>query len=619
MSDCSCCCDEFSLKRGKTAVPCQFCDFSVCQDCQKSYGLAKSTEMHCMSCKKEWSLDHLSSYFPKTFVTKTLKNHREDLLLERQKALLPQSQHAALTIKKMTYLEENLKKETEAYNAYDKEKRSLRYVRDIHTRSRELFLYIEALTDEEHLLFIKEALCDFMTNEKKNIERVKVSGYKARRITEWRGSAVARKDRDISNNITRAKILLLPPEGLQDAVQIDRVKVIAYEDKLVQVIDIIKTLDREFDRSRWSSRASHSYNTFIFEWAQQNSSLDIAVTTTDQRIEEITEKINALDAQQTWNDHPRRLLDRYLAFPAAFVSDSSKKIKKCTWTWSCPCSDCKGFLDDKSTCGTCEKKFCKDCNVQIDPDADEKHVCDEDTKKTIKMLKRDSKPCPKCPTVIHKIDGCDQMWCPDCKTAFSWKNGTIETRVHNPHYYEYLRNTQGFVPRDPADNPEAEEEECGFRFNPDNAVFLGRFEYQNDAVIAHPTYHKVWRVLTHALHLKDWNWRVPTDTEVKQLYWRGQFISGNIDEATWKKQLQRQDKDLRKRSEFRNIIDTYVQVGCDILRDMTNGNLDINEKVKKHSEITEYFQEAFAKVSKLYNCVGPKFTEDKFDIITHKH
>jgi hypothetical protein len=43
------------------------------------------------------------------------------------------------------------------------------------------------------------------------------------------------------------------------------------------------------------------------------------------------------------------------------------------------------------------------------------------------------------------------MWCIECKTAFSWKSGEIVNgKIHNPHYYEYLRKTQGFVPR--ADN-----------------------------------------------------------------------------------------------------------------------------------------------------------------------
>jgi len=40
-------------------------------------------------------------------------------------------------------------------------------------------------------------------------------------------------------------------------------------------------------------------------------------------------------------------------------------------------------------------------------------------------------------TVVHN---CDQMWCVECKTAFSWTNGTIETGVvHNPHYYQWMR------------------------------------------------------------------------------------------------------------------------------------------------------------------------------------
>jgi hypothetical protein len=47
------------------------------------------------------------------------------------------------------------------------------------------------------------------------------------------------------------------------------------------------------------------------------------------------------------------------------------------------------------------------------------------------------------------------MWCVECKTAFSWKSGNVVNgNIHNPHYYEFLRQSQGFVPR--ADNPCAE-------------------------------------------------------------------------------------------------------------------------------------------------------------------
>jgi hypothetical protein len=68
------------------------------------------------------------------------------------------------------------------------------------------------------------------------------------------------------------------------------------------------------------------------------------------------------------------------------------------------------------------------------------------------MLAKDSKPCPKCQSLIFKINGCDQIWCTQCHTAFSWKTGKFEKHIHNPHYYEWQRkNGGGVAPRNPAD------------------------------------------------------------------------------------------------------------------------------------------------------------------------
>lgn len=111
----------------------------------------------------------------------------------------------------------------------------------------------------------------------------------------------------------------------------------------------------------------------------------------------------------------------------------------------CPDEECRGFLSTQWKCGMCDKWTCPDCHVIKGTTRDAEHTCDPDVKATAQLLAKDTKPCPKCSTPIHKIEGCDQMWCTQCHTAFSWRRGTIETRIHNPHYYEWQRQQNGGV------------------------------------------------------------------------------------------------------------------------------------------------------------------------------
>lgn len=131
------------------------------------------------------------------------------------------------------------------------------------------------------------------------------------------------------------------------------------------------------------------------------------------------------------------------------IKHKVKKEQK-AFIMRCQASDCNGFVSKSYKCELCEKTTCSKCFEIVV----EGHVCNEDNVQTAELIKKDSRPCPKCATRISKIDGCNQMWCTSCNTAFDWISG-LEVKgqnIHNPHYYEYLKTAgNGIVPRNPGD------------------------------------------------------------------------------------------------------------------------------------------------------------------------
>jgi len=120
---------------------------------------------------------------------------------------------------------------------------------------------------------------------------------------------------------------------------------------------------------------------------------------------------------------------------------------------ACPLEGCRGFLSTQYKCGTCQQHVCSDCLCL----KQDEHACNENDRLSAEMIKRETKPCPKCGTRIHKIDGCDQMYCTNhqegtyCNTAFSWRTGEIVMgTIHNPHFYE-LQQRKGIQMRNVGD------------------------------------------------------------------------------------------------------------------------------------------------------------------------
>jgi len=181
----------------------------------------------------------------------------------------------------------------------------------------------------------------------------------------------------------------------------------------------LPALQEEADRRVKIEKIKGWFSYYIEEKKKNNENEDQFVREQRRIDKEITDKENELQI-------------KYMQLIRKVISKEHK-----IFTMKCTVENCRGFLSDKYKCGLCKTDICKDCHcVKTD-----EHECNKDDVATVIELNKTTKPCPKCQVRIFKTDGCDQMFCIQCHTAFSWKTGLVESGVvHNPHYFEALRN-----------------------------------------------------------------------------------------------------------------------------------------------------------------------------------
>ena len=169
-------------------------------------------------------------------------------------------------------------------------------------------------------------------------------------------------------------------------------------------------------------------------------------------LEEINKKY--LEIRKTYNQYIRLLSEKRLEIHRIKTGEDSKEARK-KFIMPCPGNNCKGYLSNQYKCEVCKLYTCSDCFEIIGYSKEDPHVCIEENLKSAEMIKKETKGCPKCGVRIFKISGCDQMWCTECKVAFSWNTGkiVISGAIHNPHYYNYLQQNQlgENAPRNPGD------------------------------------------------------------------------------------------------------------------------------------------------------------------------
>lgn len=288
---------------------------------------------------------------------------------------------------------------------------------------------------------------------------------------------------------------------------------------------------------------------------------------------------------------------------------NDKNVEKVEFIRACPSNDCKGFLSSSLKCGLCECWVCKECHEIKGYEKNSQHTCNIDTVKSIAALKKESKNCPVCAYKIYKIDGCRQMYCTPayggCGTAFDWITLRIETNIHNPHYYEYMKKMKTDI-SDPA------QVLCGREID---RYFINEFMHKlKKSKVSENKMDELIYICTSIIHINRVDIRYYRNDYDDNLLDRISFMTNKITKEEFTKSIEKRDRRISKNNDFYNILSIFVRCCTDIMyRQYENINVSILNEI---DELRKYTNEQLLKISKNHKCIKKEITLNfKFETI----
>jgi hypothetical protein len=200
---------------------------------------------------------------------------------------------------------------------------------------------------------------------------------------------------------------------------------------------------------------------------------------------------------------------------------------------------------------------------------------------------------------ICKIDGCDQMWCVSCQTPFSWATGRqVFGVVHNPHYYQWLRNqNNGEAPRVAGDIP------CGGLVGYYQLVQVIPVEFRKEV----EQIHRVTAEILDA-HLRNY----PRLDEVPDNGDLGvDYTLKMLSMEDWKRELWKRETKREKGLDLRGPLDLFSNVSSEVLRRMGQrpDRAEFVGLLQQLRALRDYVNGEMEKIGNRYGHMTPKITE----------
>jgi len=158
------------------------------------------------------------------------------------------------------------------------------------------------------------------------------------------------------------------------------------------------------------------------------------------------------------------------------------------------------------------------------------------------------------------VRNCDQMFCITCQTPFSWNTGKIVTSgaIHNPHYYEMMKR-KGALPRNPGDVP------CG--------GFPTRYQ-----LVEHPRrispdisdyYLEFHRLCEEVQDVSRRQFRTHIDNGTTHEI-NVRYLLGDFTDAKWGQQLAINEKKKKRDAEVQEVFAAFLMVAVNIINTVQN-------------------------------------------------
>ena len=471
-------------------IKCEFCYHTSCISCCESYILTQKFAK-CMSiyCKREWSSEFMSKTFSNDFIEGEYKRHRQNILLDNEKASFPETVNCI-------------------------------------QRLDEINNTIEPYGDPNEI--VKKRTQDMLLNDK------------------------TQKEMDSTRNM----IYVLEEEIKKNCAEKNCAEKNCAEKNCAEKNESEKRKKENIERL--SSLQKYK-----------------------QQLEELYIKHNKLNENIYQYNRDIEYIDRFLKEKNQI--ETTGKINKTLYNVKkCPVEECRGFLDEQFMCGICKVSACKKCHEV----KNDEHKCNPDTVKTIDLMTKDTKACPTCHTNINKIDGCDQMWCTLCHTAFSWTTGLIEKKIHNPHYYQWLRSKSldGQIPRE-------QEEYVDFCDRYIDSFINSSLQKLNNYVNTEHQYNlsHIGYILYILRDIYIPKMETIERTNVKSCFMKKcAYLKNNLTEKKYKLFLEKNEIKRKVHDQLKNMLTMFLNMYLDILHTIIKIGRDTKDDHTRFEEMEKY-------------------------------